>query len=91
MLNEPHREKTCLRGFRQSEFLTSLLFKETSMKNEISGAFQKANNKGADQTAETDTEQSDWPRSYCVVFPVEFSSSFLARSESGGKMTHYFI
>ena len=54
----PCREKTCLRGFRQSEIQTSLLSYRDNLENynftsskltyEI---FQKANNKGVDQTA----------------------------------------
>ena len=44
----PHRHKTCLQGFRQSEFQTSLFsYSEIS----LDGTFQNLNNKGADQTA----------------------------------------
>ena len=52
------REKTCLRGFRLSEFQTSLLSYRDKLVNWnfacskfTYGAFQKANNKGAEQTA----------------------------------------
>ena len=54
----PRREKTCLRGFRQSEFLTSLLGYSEMLENGKFACssfrydtFQQANNKGADQTA----------------------------------------
>ena len=54
----PRREKTCLRGFRQSEFQTSLLSYRDKPENYnftcskyTYNTFQKANNKGADQTA----------------------------------------
>ena len=43
----PRRNKTCLRGFRQSEFQTSLL----SCRKFTYDTFQKANNKRPDQTA----------------------------------------
>ena len=52
------REKTCLRGFRQSEFQTSLLSYRDKLENcnftcskYTYNTFQKANNEGADQTA----------------------------------------
>ena len=54
----PRREKTCLRGFRQSEFQTSLTNYRDQLENKnftcskiIYDTFQKANNKDADQTA----------------------------------------
>ena len=52
----PRREKTCLRGFRQSEILTSLLSYRYYLENLnfirsrfTYETFQKANNKGADR------------------------------------------
>ena len=54
----PHREKTCLRCFRQSEIQTSLLSYSDYLENWkftrsnfTYATLQKANNKGADQTA----------------------------------------
>ena len=54
----PRREKTCLRGFRQSEIQTSLLSYRDQLENGNFACskfrydtFQKANNKDADQTA----------------------------------------
>ena len=51
----PRREKTCLRGFRQSEIQTSHLSYRDNLENWnftcSQFSFQKANNKGADQTA----------------------------------------
>ena len=54
----PRREKTCLRGFRQSELQTSLLSYTVYLENYnftcskfTYDSFQNANNKGADQTA----------------------------------------
>ena len=54
----PRREKTCLRGFRQSEYLTSLLGYSEMLENGKFACssfrydtFQQANNKGAGQTA----------------------------------------
>ena len=54
----PRREKTCLRGVRQSQFQTSLLSYRDYLENlhfacswSRYGTFQLANNKGADQTA----------------------------------------
>ena len=51
------REKTCLRGFRQSEIQTNLLLFRDQLENCNFArskcrydTFQKANNKGADQT-----------------------------------------
>ena len=56
--NGPRREKTCLRGFRQSEIQTSLLsyrdYLETwhfACSKSRYDSLQQANNKGADQTA----------------------------------------
>ena len=55
----PRHEKTCLRGFWQSEIQTSLLSYRDKLENWIFACskfryhtFQKANNKGADQTAQ---------------------------------------
>ena len=57
IINGPRREKSCLRGFHQSEFQTSLLSYRDYLENWNSicskftyDSFQKANNKGADQT-----------------------------------------
>ena len=57
-LNGPRREKTCLRGFRHSEIQTSLPSYRDALENRnfTRGKFtyvtyQKANNKGADQSA----------------------------------------
>ena len=54
----PRREKTCLRGFRHSEIQTSLPSYRDALENRnfTRGKFtyetyQKANNKGADQSA----------------------------------------
>ena len=54
----PRREKTCLLGFCQREFQTSLLSYRDNLENWnftcsklTYDAFQKTNNKGADQTA----------------------------------------
>ena len=56
--NGPRREKTCLRGFRHSEIQTSLPSYRDALENRnfTRGKFtyetyQKANNKGADQSA----------------------------------------
>ena len=56
--NGPFREKTCLWGFCQSEIQTGLLSYRDLLENWSFtcskvryGTFQKANNKGADQTA----------------------------------------
>ena len=55
----PYREKTCLRGFWQNETQTSLLSHRDELENWYFiwrkfryNTFQKANNKGADQTAQ---------------------------------------
>ena len=52
-------EKTCIRGFRQSEIQTSLLSYRDQLENWnftcskfMYDTFQKANNKGADQSAQ---------------------------------------
>ena len=54
----PRREKTCIWGFRQSEFQNSLLSYRDALENRkftrskfTYGTLQKANNKGADQSA----------------------------------------
>ena len=54
----PRREKICLRGVGQSEFQTTLLSYRDKLENSdftrskfTNDNFQKANNKGADQTA----------------------------------------
>ena len=54
----PQRDKTCLRGFRESEVKTSLYSYRDYLENWnfacskfTSNHFQKANNKDADQTA----------------------------------------
>ena len=59
LLNGPRREKTCLRGFRQSEFQTSPLSYSDQLEkwnftcSKLTYAsFQKANNIGADQTVQ---------------------------------------
>ena len=56
--NGPRREKTCLRSFHQSEIQTTLLSYRDYLENWnftrskfTYETFQKANNKGADQTA----------------------------------------
>ena len=58
LLLGPRCEKTCLRGFQQNKFQTSLLsyrdYLETcnfTCSMLTYGTFQKANNKGTDQTA----------------------------------------
>ena len=58
LLHGPRREKTCLRGFRHSEIQTSLPSYRDALENRnfTRGKFtyetyQKANNKGADQSA----------------------------------------
>ena len=55
---EARREKNCLRGFRQSEFQTSLLSYRDYIENSnftcskiTYDTFHKSNNKDADQTA----------------------------------------
>ena len=58
----PQREKPCLRGFRQSEIQTNLLsyrdqlencnFARSKSRYHGYDTFEKANNKGADQTAQ---------------------------------------
>ena len=57
-LNGPRREETCLREFRQIGFQTSLLSYRDQLENLnfasnkfTYNTFQKANNKGTDQTA----------------------------------------
>ena len=54
----PRREKTCLRGLRQSEIQTSLPSYRDALENRnftrskfTYETYQKANNKGADQSA----------------------------------------